>query len=141
MSEAQGPGSARPIMAIETAVVDDVVLVTVHGEVDLSSSPDLAERLDAVLDASPGTAVVLDLTQVQFIGSSGLAVLATRADHAHHAAPDNPRIRLVAGTNHRVIRPFSATGLDRHAPLYPSVAAAIRAIRGDMEPPADQSPP
>ena len=55
--------------------VDDRVIVTVTGEVDLSSVERLRDAVEAVL--APGQTVVLDLAGLTFADSSLLSVLAT----------------------------------------------------------------
>ncbi|MEC3975833.1 STAS domain-containing protein [Amycolatopsis sp. H20-H5] len=49
-------------------------VVTVTGEIDMISAPDLADLLSALLPESRKTLVV-DLTRTSFFGVSGLAVL------------------------------------------------------------------
>ena len=68
-------------MRFEITVVDeaDAVRVTVVGELDLATTPELERALDAV-EATPARAIVLDLDGVEFLDSTGLrAVLAADA--------------------------------------------------------------
>jgi len=60
---------------------DDAVLA-VDGEIDLTTCKHLREKLDAT-DAAPVKNVVIDLTGVGFIDSTGLSVLVGAAKHAH----------------------------------------------------------
>jgi anti-sigma B factor antagonist len=62
-------------------------VVTVRGEVDLYPAPQLWETIDAAMASTPHELVV-DLTDVTFLDSSGLSVLV----RAHK------RLRPVAGT-------------------------------------------
>ena len=59
---------------IQTTTIDDEILITVKGEVDLYSSPELRT---AILDAVPAAAaeVAVDLSGVDYIDSSGVATL------------------------------------------------------------------
>ena len=60
---------------VRDVVVDgDVVRVSVVGELDAASAPRLQRSLDAVIGVSAG-AVVLDMSGVSFIDSTGLRVL------------------------------------------------------------------
>lgn len=49
-------------------------IVTLSGEVDLSTAPSLRERLASLIDAG-STSIVVDLRQVSFMDSTGLGVL------------------------------------------------------------------
>jgi anti-sigma B factor antagonist len=68
-----------PTFALATEhVLDGSYVVRVTGELDLYTSPDLEEAL-ASLVVDGATDVVVDLTEVPFLDSSGLAVLLTAA--------------------------------------------------------------
>ena len=62
-------------------------VVRVHGEVDVYTAPQLWETLDAAIAGTPHE-LVIDLSDVTFLDSSGLAVLV----RAHK------RLRPIAGT-------------------------------------------
>lgn len=80
--------------------------VTVAGEVDCSSAPEVRVLLDQLVDGAP-TEIVVDLTGVTFLDSAGLSVLA--AAHRQALAAGG-RLRVVA-TTRAVIRPLQITGL------------------------------
>jgi anti-sigma B factor antagonist len=76
------------------------------GEVDTSSAPVLRTRLEGLLDRGLRE-LVLDLDEVSFLDSAGLAVLAG----AHRAAGERGlRLRVLA-SGRAVIRPLQITGL------------------------------
>ncbi|GGM36631.1 anti-sigma factor antagonist [Longimycelium tulufanense] len=81
-------------------------VVEVRGEVDMLTAPALRGRLREELGGAPQL-VVVDLTGVTFLGSSGLAVLVAAAQQANDLGV---RFRLVC-TTRAVIRPLTATGL------------------------------
>ena len=54
------------------------VVVTVRGEVDLATAPELESCVSRAFDGAP-SAVILDLAALTFIDSSGLRVLVTLA--------------------------------------------------------------
>jgi anti-anti-sigma factor len=63
-------------MRIEVAQVGGVVVMTVRGEIDFAS----ADALGAALDGVPRVEhIVLDLSAVEFMDSSGLAVVLRQA--------------------------------------------------------------
>ena len=57
------------------------VVVTVRGEVDLATAPELESCVSRALEGAP-SAVILDLAALNFIDSSGLRVLVTLAGAA-----------------------------------------------------------
>lgn len=62
---------------INIAERDGATVVAVSGEVDLQTAP----RLAAALDSCPASTVVVDLTAVEFLDSSGLGALVTANRH------------------------------------------------------------
>ncbi|MCC7191856.1 MAG: STAS domain-containing protein [Phycisphaeraceae bacterium] len=54
--------------------LDDGMMVSIHGEIDFSRSPDLRSELLTLLGNKPGR-MVLDLSGVPYMDSSGVATL------------------------------------------------------------------
>jgi anti-sigma B factor antagonist len=79
---------------VDTRVEDRLAVVTPRGELDVAGSPLLEEALAAVADQPGVLAVVVDLSQLEFMDSSGLraVVLADR-----RLRDDGLRFALVAG--------------------------------------------
>ncbi|HEY3260833.1 MAG TPA: STAS domain-containing protein [Pseudonocardiaceae bacterium] len=96
-------------------------VVVARGEVDLYTAPLLRSALHEAIDGS-AECVVIDLADVTFMASSGLATLLAGLDHAQRRRCE---LRL-AGGGRAVRRPLQATGLDATFNHYPSAAAAIR---------------
>jgi len=98
-------------------------VLRVGGEVDLLTVPDLQVRVYEAI-AATGGAVVADLTEVQFLSSSGLTLLlGLQSDLAARGRP----LRLVVGASKAVSRPLLITGLDRILELHPDLDAALAA--------------
>ena len=87
---------------------DHAVLLTLRGELDIASSPDLEAALEQV--SGWGTElVVLDLTQLKFMDSTGHRVLV----NAQQSAEDGgPRLEVITGSR-QVRRLLRMTGADR----------------------------
>ena len=66
---------SRDLITISTDRVADAVVVTVGGEVDILSGPPLRRALADALDEHDGRPVVIDITRVTLLSSTGLAVL------------------------------------------------------------------
>ena len=86
-----------------------VLVVHVAGELDMLTEPPLKERLGKLLKTRPDRLIV-DLSKVTFLGSSGLNVLlGTR-----HAAAKQGTAFQLSGISHRAVaRPLQISGLDR----------------------------
>lgn len=100
---------------------DGHVIVTLRGECDLNNADILRERLLALLDDGQTPCVILDLTDLTFIDSSGLTALVV-ADRRARALGG---ALVLAGARKIVARVLSLTALDKHFPVYATVAEAL----------------
>jgi anti-sigma B factor antagonist len=103
-----------------TTHLDFAVLIAA-GEIDLSNAEAFRDHLQAlVAGASP--AVIVDLSLVTFMDSSGLGVLIGGLRSIHRAGG----ILRVVGTSAHLLELFAVTGVHKVLPLYPTVAAAAK---------------
>lgn len=108
-------------LTIETEQPSDgVVVVVVHGEVDIRTAPELRDCLADVLDADTAR-VVLDLTGVGFVDSTALSVMV--GVHKRLVSSGNG-LAVVAG-NAAVQRVLAVTGLARVFSVHGSRADAL----------------
>jgi anti-sigma B factor antagonist len=84
---------------------DRASVLHVVGEIDTLTAPLLRAQLDGQIPGVP--LLVLDLTEVTFLGSAGLAVLVAAKDEAE---THDHRLRIVPGSR-IVVRALEATGL------------------------------
>jgi anti-anti-sigma factor len=83
--------------------------LALHGELDLESAPALESKLREAL-AGGSKHLVLDLSDLQFVDSTGLALFV----RAHQAAESNGHELTLTGRTPQVQRLFELTGvLDR----------------------------
>jgi anti-anti-sigma factor len=99
-----------------------VEVVTVTGEHDLSTAPELQRRLDAALDS--GAAVAIDLLQTTFIDSTVLRVLICTRERASERGIGFS-VALGDSTGHGVRRLLELTGMEGRLQTAPTRAAAI----------------
>ena len=96
-------------LGIEREQLDDgVVVVVVHGEVDIRTAPELRHCLAQVLDGEVKR-IVLDLTDVEFLDSTALSVMVG----AHKRLSKTGEPLVVVAATEPVQRVLSVTGLSR----------------------------
>ena len=93
---------------------DDRHVIALQGELDLDGVGGVTEELESA-EASDAREIVLDLSGLDFIDSSGVRMIVS-ADLRSRA--DGDRLRLIAG-NPRVQRVFELTGVLERLPFEP----------------------
>jgi anti-sigma B factor antagonist len=106
----------------EVSEVKGWTVVTVHGEIDVATSPTLRERLIDLVNGG-ATRLVLDLEAVDFLDSTGLGTIVSLLKRVRTHGGD---LRLVC-TEARIRRLFEITGLEKAVPLHASLDDAISA--------------
>ncbi|TML01216.1 MAG: STAS domain-containing protein [Actinobacteria bacterium] len=108
----------------EDELDDETVVLRVAGEIHATTAPEFSERLNDAI-ASGKTGVVLDLTGVEFIDSTGLSVLLNGLRRV-------TRVRgtmVLACANPTVLRLFEITKLDSTFEILPNCDDAIERLR------------
>ena len=95
------------------------VVFTPPREFDLSAAPDVASELHALLELHPHVAV--DVSQVEFLDSSGLGVLVA----AHRRATALAGDLVLCGQSSRVKRLLELTGLEQVFTQYPDSLSVL----------------
>jgi anti-anti-sigma factor len=119
-------------LSMRAVTADRYTVIEAYGEIDIAS----AGELRAMIDSSRGGGadqLILDLSGIRFIDSSGLNVLIGTARHfgsgRFAVIISRPSIRKI----------FALTGIDSVIPIFESVADAVRALdngRAGREPAA-----
>lgn len=109
-------------VTVTTSQAGGLPVVHVTGDVDVVTAPAMREALDAVI-GSGHRRVVLDLTRVEFIDSTGLGVLVGRLKSLRRGGG----WLTVAAAHERVLRVLSITGLDAVLDVQPDVDRAVAA--------------
>jgi anti-sigma B factor antagonist len=99
---------------------DRHTVVRISGEVDVHSASHLQSGLLSVFDAG-SPAVILDLSQLLFIDSTGLGALVASLNVAMEREVDF----LLAEPSDRVVRLLEITGLDHVFTVYRRVEDAL----------------
>jgi anti-sigma B factor antagonist len=103
---------------------EGTAIVTVRGEIHLATAPDFSERLNDVV-ATGATGVVVDLTEVGFIDSTGLSVLLNALRRVTRAGGT----LVLVCTNPTVLRLFEVTKMDTTFTILPSREQALKRVR------------
>ncbi|WP_345604988.1 STAS domain-containing protein [Pseudonocardia adelaidensis] len=115
---------AEQLMTIERDDRNGCLVLVVRGEVDLSTGGRLMEAGNEALHESAQRPVILDLTKVDFLSSSGLGLLVALHDDGRElGAP----LRVVVDPTRPVIRPIRTMGLDEVLSLYRTLDEALAA--------------
>lgn len=111
-------------ISVQTIYVDtDVRVTSVSGEIDISTDQVILDEVAIQLAAKPRL-LVLDLTEVIFMGSAGLhVVLSTHKD----AAAQGSALAVVAADGY-ARHVLTLSGTDRVLRLYRDVPAALQAL-------------
>jgi len=93
------------------------------GAIDLHVSPELRASLRAIIDDEKPKRLIVDLSQVPYIDSSGIAVLIGAMQSLEHEGG----VFLIAGVREAVKMIFESAKLDQYFHLFPDVESAAAA--------------
>lgn len=108
----------------ERAVDDRTTIVEVDGEIHVSTAPEFSGVLAATVEGGR-TQLVLDLSGVMFIDSTGLSVLLNALRGTTRAGG---RMALVC-SNPTVLRLFEITHLDTTFDIHADLESALAAVQ------------
>ncbi|MFF1547035.1 STAS domain-containing protein [Streptomyces sp. NPDC058291] len=108
--------------SVRPEVVDGIVVVTVHGEIDHDVKDVLGQALTPQDDTTPPR-LVADLSGVTFMDSSGINVFVA----AHLRASRAQGWLRIAGAQESVVRLLQMVGVDTVIPCHPTVEHALAA--------------
>lgn len=100
--------------------------IVVRGELDMSTAPELEAEFEQAV-AEPATSVVLDLTDCEFIDSTGIALIVNAWQKLEKSKGDG-RLVLCCG-NHQVRRLLKLTGVESSISMHEERAAALAELR------------
>jgi anti-sigma B factor antagonist len=118
----------RQYVTVSVTLSHDVVVVAVSGEIDMATRDVVSQALHAHLDATP-SGMVIDLSEVEFLGSVGLRVLIEVNDRALRC---HTRLGIVMSGNPAVTRTMQISGLVKLLRTYPTVTDAVTSMTAHM---------
>jgi anti-anti-sigma factor len=117
-------GAAPSLGIAFSALAEDVRAIEVVGELDLGTIPQLEDRLLGAVRSQGG--VILDLTRLDFIDSSGIGLLIK----AHRETESGAKLHTVVASGSQVDRVFKVVCIDRALPIFFDRDQAVAAFNG-----------
>jgi anti-anti-sigma factor len=127
------PGrDARPIprFRIDETLEGTTRILDVQGELDLTTSPTLGQRIRRPLFWEGTENVIVDLSRVGFIDSLGASALLLSASHTRALG----RTLVFACPEGEVLRRLKTYGLDSVLDVHPTRQLALEAVGGKPRP-------
>ncbi|ANI41614.1 STAS domain-containing protein [Mycolicibacterium vaccae] len=103
--------------------IDGVIVVAATGAVDMLTAPQLQDVVSAALERKPG-ALIIDLTEVDFLGSAGMQVLMITRKELDGAI----RFAVVAD-GPATSRPLKITGVADYIDLFSTLDVALQNLK------------
>jgi anti-sigma B factor antagonist len=97
-------------------------VLVVRGEVDLSTESRLRDTVSSVLEQGGAGPVILDLSAVEFLSSSGLGHLVALDEEGRRLSRP---LRIVVNETRPVVHPIVTMGLDDVLSLFRTVDEAL----------------
>jgi anti-anti-sigma factor len=103
--------------------VGRVAIVAASGELDMLTVPQLRDAVQSALSKDP-TGLIVDLTQVDFLGSAGMQVLM----EAHNQTGGTDTRFAVVADGAATSRPLKITGIADLIELFTSLDGAVESF-------------
>ena len=115
--------AVSPTLSVEEIHLSDRLrVIAAEGELDIATVDELR---DPVEDALESSAVILELSALEFIDSVGIWTLVRLCQRALRSGH---RFAVVHGTHDQVERVFDLTGLNKHLPIFSSLELALESF-------------
>jgi anti-sigma B factor antagonist len=108
-------------MTLEIKTVNGAAVVALTGDVDLQTSPAVRQKLLECLEKN--TRIVVDMSAVNYIDSSGVASLV----EAFQVSRKKSAVFALASVSGAAMRVLSLARLDKVFTIHPTVEAALAA--------------
>ena len=108
---------------------ESIRALTVHGELDMNTVPELERSLEqAVTDSR---AILLDLCECEFIDSTGIALIVRTWQRLDRSGGNGGKERFaLCSINHQVRRLLQITGVEGSISMHEDRDAALAELRG-----------
>ncbi len=121
--------SPAPFEATAAELDDGVRVVSVQGELDLSTAPELDTQLEDAI-SSGDASLLIDLSACEFIDSTGIALIVRAWQRLDRGAEGDGKGRVViCSYNDQVRRVLEITGLELSIPIHGTRDEALASLR------------
>lgn len=112
-------------LSVSQTSAGNVPILAVNGEVDVYSAQALKDRIGELIQSGQ-TTLIVDLTGVAFLDSTGLGALVEARAATTEAGGSLP----IVCNQERILKLFTITGLDGVFTIHPNVGAAVTELTG-----------
>ncbi|HEY5384528.1 MAG TPA: STAS domain-containing protein [Acidimicrobiales bacterium] len=119
--------AGSPTLNLKVLQAGQETLVSLGGELDLSSAPALRELLAGTFEDDRQRRIVLDLTDLIYLDSTGLSIFVT----AHKRAAATGMEFCLANPNPSIGQLFKITALDHFFTILDSAGSIVATTAGD----------
>jgi anti-sigma B factor antagonist len=117
-----GSEADAPLCAFTDLWLDGTAVVSCVGELDMTTTPELERRIAHAMQKSP-TAIIVDLSRIDFLASSAMGVLVATHDLC------SPDIRFAAVAHGPMTRrPMELVGITETVTVHHSLEVALKAV-------------
>lgn len=103
--------------------------LTISGELDLSTAPDLERQLEQAM-GDPQASIMLDLGNCEFIDSTGIALIVRAWQRIDRNEGDGGGRLVLCCVNHQVRRLLEITGVESSISMHEGRDEALAELRG-----------
>ena len=107
---------------------DGVRIVSIRGELDLNTAPQLESELERIRRSSGS--VVVNLSDCEFIDSTGVALLVNAWQHVDRTGGSGNGRLVLCCPNRQVRRLLDITGVESSIDVHEDVVDALTAVDG-----------
>jgi anti-sigma B factor antagonist len=120
--------SPVPFEVASEELEDGIRAFTVRGELDMSTAPELERKLDEAL-ADTSSSIVLDLSECEFIDSTGIALIVRAWQRLDSNGQGDGGRLVLCCINHQVRRLLKITGVESSISMHEQRDAALAELR------------
>lgn len=121
--------SPAPFEAIAAQLDDGVRVLSVRGELDLSTAAELEPPLEEAISAGDAS-LLIDLSECEFLDSTGIALIVRAWQRLDRSADGEGQGQVaICSANDQVRRVLDVTGLEVSIPIHRSRDEALAALR------------
>jgi len=120
--------SPVPFEVVSEELEDGIRAFTVRGELDMSTAPELEQKLNAALEDS-NASIMLDLSECEFIDSTGIALIVRTWQRLDQEAGEGNGRLVLCSHNHQVRRLLKITGVESSISMHEQRDAALAELR------------